>query len=475
MVPLTGDDFGNYFNGSSGIWNSISFAINSYQTYEGRFFSRIFINVLTYNKILWNMINALCMTGIYYYGLKMIKVKNMMYPLLLLLGILLVDEEAFRQGYIWLAGNITYLFPTCFVIISTYLCTKFDKVHRWVRYILPIFAFIFSMFVENVSIVIVTLFLIFTIISIHDKKISKSLLMSTIFSFIGMILTICAPGNMNRLGEYSTFKAMNLFDKVVFNLPNFISYTFLRNSFLLILIFIVILLLVKRYVKKKSWMLVTCIYLFPLLVTSIVNYAETLGINISKLLFLVNGSSIWIMIYYFSIIIMLLILLFYYYQEYKKEYASFTLLIGAILSNGAMFLSPIWGGRTALPTTLLLTISLLIILSTIYKVKYEKVINSILFVIVLGVSIFFINGYIRVYKENKVREEHIRKQLNEEVDVVEFDVLSERFLWNPNPWDNDGYLAKTMKQYYKIDADKEIKVVFDHNHFYDKKINKKQK
>ena len=42
--PLMGDDWGNYINGSGGVIESIKYAIYSYQDYEGRFFSRIFIN-----------------------------------------------------------------------------------------------------------------------------------------------------------------------------------------------------------------------------------------------------------------------------------------------------------------------------------------------------------------------------------------------------------------------------------------------
>ena len=57
--PLMGDDWGNFINGSGGLLSSIGYAFSSYMSYEGRIVSRILINILTYNKFLWTIINPI--------------------------------------------------------------------------------------------------------------------------------------------------------------------------------------------------------------------------------------------------------------------------------------------------------------------------------------------------------------------------------------------------------------------------------
>ena len=47
LCPISGDDWGNYLVGIKGISNSIENAITLYSTWEGRFISRLLINLLT--------------------------------------------------------------------------------------------------------------------------------------------------------------------------------------------------------------------------------------------------------------------------------------------------------------------------------------------------------------------------------------------------------------------------------------------
>ena len=63
LSPLSGDDWGNYIVGSEGVRYSLEVAVELYFNWEGRFISRVLINIFTYHKWLWNIINALVITS----------------------------------------------------------------------------------------------------------------------------------------------------------------------------------------------------------------------------------------------------------------------------------------------------------------------------------------------------------------------------------------------------------------------------
>lgn len=77
------------------------------------------------------------------------------------------------------------------------------------------------------------------------------------------------------------------------------------------------------------------------------------------------------------------------------------------------------------------------------------------------ILLFLIWGYSNVYIDTLYREELIKEDLKNNEDTIRIYVLSERFLWNPNPWGGEGYLADTLKAYYKIDPNKEIEMIFE--------------
>lgn len=76
IVPHTGDDWGNYWDFSGNIKSYINVAINAYNTYEGRFFSRIFVLIFNNNKLLWVITSSAIITFIYWSILKLLKVKK---------------------------------------------------------------------------------------------------------------------------------------------------------------------------------------------------------------------------------------------------------------------------------------------------------------------------------------------------------------------------------------------------------------
>ena len=76
LSPISGDDWGNYLEGAQGIYHMFSQAVGMWFTWEGRLISRLLINILTYNKWLWNIVNATTIVGIMYYVNKIVNFKK---------------------------------------------------------------------------------------------------------------------------------------------------------------------------------------------------------------------------------------------------------------------------------------------------------------------------------------------------------------------------------------------------------------
>ena len=462
--PLTGDDWGNYINGSGGFFPSIKYAINSYHTYEGRFFSRIFINILTFHKEIWNFINPLMISLMYFLILRITKHKDkFITPAMLFLSFLLIDVEAFRQSYVWLAGNITYLFPSLLIFIILFINKNEKSRYKGITYIiLPIISFICSMFVEVVSVGIIVGYLTYIIYYyIKNRKIDLCLLISFLVTLIGLILMAFSPGTMKRLDEYPEFARLTLIGKIKYNIPNFINFTFIRNSFLILLTIFVIYNLGFKYIKNK--LILSFVYIYSTVIpffTALVYYAGTLGISISKLNFLLNYKNVFIIVFWLIYSLILLYLFIKYIKEYKNISIIYLVCVG-LFSNFSMFVSPIWGGRTSFLTTICLSSAMIIILS-----KNKFIINNNKFLQISSMvtlslfSIFLVFGYRSVYEDEIFRKEMISRDIKENRDVIRIFVLSERFLWNPNPWSVDGWLYKTIKKYYKIAPSKDLELIF---------------
>lgn len=462
--PLMGDDWGNHINGSGGLLYTIRYAFHSYTSYEGRIVSRIFLTILTYHKIWWNILNPLIISMIYYLILKITQHKDKyITPTLVFLAFLLVDEEAFRQVYVWVAGNMTYVPPMITLFLIMYLNKNLKyKPSKAMMIILPILTLITSIFVENLTTcLIVELFIFLLYYFIKNKKVYISLLISFLSSISGLLIMVLSPGTSNRLDTYPEFSKLNIFNKVLYNVPNFINFTFIRNSFLVLLISSCIIYLVSKYFKKYKFKYLIYMYMsvVPFLTASL-NYLKTFGIYFPKLDCLFNYNGWYTIVFWSGYIIIILLVLFKYFKDTKDYISVFLILIG-IISNLSMMVAPVWGGRTSFITTICLSVAFINIISKFKFIEKNNKITGLIFGTGLFVFIvFFIWGYSNIYKTNQLREQYIKEQVKEDSEEIEIIVLSERFLWNPNPWDPKGYLARTFKQYYHIDDNKQIKLIF---------------
>ena len=171
LSPISGDDWSNYLEGSIGFSHMIGQAIGMYFSWEGRLVSRLLINILTYNKWLWNIINSIVIIGIVYYINKIVKFKNKSSMIVLtFLLILFMNVFTFSQVITWIAGNITYLFVIPLLLIYMYII-YYDKDTSLKMTILLIFLnIIIPMFIEHMAIILIVLNIYFIIKDYYINK-----------------------------------------------------------------------------------------------------------------------------------------------------------------------------------------------------------------------------------------------------------------------------------------------------------------
>ena len=290
LSPISGDDWGNYLVGKQGLHHMFGQALGMYFSWEGRIISRLLINILTYNKWLFNIIDSIAIISIIYTSYLIIKPnknKNIII-ILCILSILLMNIYTISQSITWVAGTITYLFPLSLILYYIYYI-KDNKNNYFI--IICIINLIVPMFVEHMGILIIIINIITLIYKyIKNKKIDKRYLTYLIISIISFITMFIAPGNNLRLEvENISFNELNIFNKIIYNILNFIYYTFIVNSFMLFLMIIVLFNLIKKNIKNNvlKYLLIILTSIYPLITIIVYNLNF---IHINKYNILINRN-----------------------------------------------------------------------------------------------------------------------------------------------------------------------------------------
>ena len=462
LIPYTGDDWNNLLHNGS-LREIINIAKSNYNTFEGRFFSRISVLLLNYYKPIWVMLNAFGMLFLYYFIVKISGSKNKTFLLILIIeALILVDEETFSQIYVWITGNTTYFIPMIYLLILIYINKKiFNKGKNIIKYnkflyiLFPILSFIFSMFVENVSVGIISVCLLVIIYYfIKNKKVNIFMILNLLFSIVGLYLMLNSPGTANRVSSMSNFDSLSLIEKIFVTFPRQMNYVFIKNSFLLLIFSIIVLVIInKNYINKKRIFLNLFMLIIPCI--TIINgvYFILKSQSLKYLNVFLDCNNWYILLYWIFYLLLLIYLIVKHIKKDKFKLLFFFLI--ALINNASMLISPLAGGRTSYLSTVMLIICAIIILNNldINLLKNEKIIKSnklILALVIFALTSLYTYSYIL----NERREQYIYKQLKEDKNDVELIMLPGKYLWNANPWDE--WHEYTFKVYYNILEDKKI-------------------
>lgn len=464
LIPMGGDDFGNYLKGGLSFAEKIDLSILYYNIFEGRFFSRIFDLILVPNELLLVFVKAISITLIFYLMCRILNASQKYYPLILM-AILFVDYQVFGQVYVWRTGFVTYFIPMVFLIFLIFVRKNcifdLDVKIEWWNYLLFPLALIFSMFVENVAVgIIMVCILELLLYFLKYRKIDIPILLCLIFSVIGFCFMYFSSGTTLRAASEDAFSSLNFFDKILFNVSNFVNYIFIKNSFLLFLFIVVMSIIVIRKVKNNLLRILLLLFIIlPAFITSILNVFAPFGFLPDVLLKILNCKNIFIEIYWILFTILFLILVTYYF---KFDKAIWFFLIIAFSNAMAMMISPIWGGRTICLTSYMLFMALiLMILKFDLKIFDIKKFRVFMNFICFGFMVLFCIYSIYIYNLNNDRVKYINYQLENDSKEFEIIILPGYYTWNLNTWGSDGDFAYSFKEFYGIN--KEAKLIYVNN------------
>ena len=449
LSPIAGDDWSNYLVGSEGLRHSLGVAVGMYFDWEGRIISRVLINILTYNKWLWNILNAIVVCSIIYMGMKLIhkKPKKIMFPLMVLV-IIGMNLFSFSQVMTWIAGNITYLFVIPIILWYFYYVLNNDKYNKWFVVLFSLINLFGCMFVENMAVVLVGGNILLLIIKyIKNKKIDKRIILYLSMSVVGTLSMLLSPGTRYRNSiENLDFNKLNLFEKVIYNIPNFVYYTFIVNSFMLVIMNISNCLIINDKVKNKWVKLLLILFIISISSLSIIIYSISLFSNIAC--GLINHHNIFIILYWLVYLLISFILLFIY--DNKKFDTLFLFLIG-LGSNLCMLISPTWGFRTSFFTYLMFSIVSLKVINSYIKDR------NLTYYIMCGCAtlacVFYLVLYINIYRCLV----NVEKMILKKSDVIYIDKFSRFAPCDINP--SNEYHLKKFKEYYGLSDEVEIRLI----------------
>lgn len=460
LSPISGDDWGNYLIGIKGLRHSIGVAVGMYFDWEGRFISRVLINILTYHKVLWNIVNASFITSIVFMFIKIINPKNKkVIYLLSLLVILLMNVFTFSQVVSWVAGNITYLFVIPLLLIYFYYIFDIKNKNKLYNFIFIILNLTMTMFIEHMAVILIfsnILFLGYRFM--NNKKIDKEILSYLIISIIGTLIMLCAPGNIVRTSmENLEFQKLSFINKLFYNIPNFINYTFIINYFLILLLISSSIYLIKKYIDKKPLKYFLYLFMIPIPIGSTICYL-LFNLKLSNNLLLANYNSKLIILYYIIYLIALFYLILLETKNSKNIKILFFFIIG-IGSNIVMLISPVWGYRTSFASYIFLSLASIMIIDKYSKGK--KLSFYILLILSIIMILFYIILYISTYYQYLDNSKRINKCIKNNCKELEIIKYPHYINCNINP-ENDFHLER-YKKYFLLDDD--VKVILKDNNW----------
>lgn len=451
LVPLAGDDWGNYLTSSKGVLYGVRHAFDLYFSWEGRFMSRLVVNLLGANKWIWNIINSLLITVTVYLSMKFIngKTNKMIFPLVVLM-FLLMNIYTFSEVISWFTGNVVYFFIIPVLLWYFYYLLNNDEYGKKVTFLFIVINFFGTMFVENMAVVLVFANILLLIYKyIKNKKIDKKLFVCLVVSICTMLLMLLSPGTAFRGGfENADFNKLNIFQKVIRNIPNFINYTFIINPYLLVLLSFSNYFIIRKHIKNSvlKYGLIVFMLIVPLF--SIIVYPVSLFMN-TKLDFFIDSTNLFIVIYWLLYLVVMFCLLII---DGKKNLENILMFLVGLVSNLSMLMSPIWGFRTSFFTYLFLCIVALCVINN--YLQEIKMFDRLAWCLVLMCSLFYLVFYINVYRCQINLERSIKKQIKDDSNIIYVESFPGFAGCNINPI-NDFH-KELYKQYYEIPSDKEL-------------------
>ena len=472
LAPLNGDDWPNY-NPNTSMKFAIVNAIKSYMTYESRFVSRVLINILCYYKVIWNVLNAVAFTSIYWSLSKIFDLKKNNEFKALLLVLILIPCSMFGQVYSWITGSITYLFPVA--IILTYFAYTYKVMDKFTVKNVPILLIanlICALFIDHCgpALVAINMFLIVKKY-LDTKKINIMNIICLVFSIISVLLAYFAPGNANRLSNTPGFENLSLLGKVFENYDNFLDYIYAANPILAILMVISVSYMIYKFIKKNcilKYILLLLIWIIPIysliyhydIYNPFVNYTASLDFYWKSETLL---RSPFVYGYWTVISVLFIVSILYILKNNKDKYYYLVCLLIGLIPDMVMLLSPTWGFRTTYFTNIVLSA---LAIKLIFEIFDRENYDGLDLKVIVNIGYYFMIAYLIfvfavIMHFDIVRYNNIAKQYNDGNRDIVIVACPIRYVWNYNPYmDFHNMSYKNVLFTQKVIKDKDVEITF---------------
>ncbi len=458
LAPLTGADYGSFLIGNGGINDSIANAIELYKNGEGRILGRFLINVLCSNKMIFDVLFALLMSNFVYMVSEMLGiVKNKYYYLLPFLGILLVNTLTFSQNYTWIEGSVFNTFPSILSIYYFYYMNKLEIKKSKKNIVLLLLGISIPLLNEVIGIGFLLTNIVYLIyMSLKSKKIKYFNLILTIVSSISLILMLKNTGIFSA-NEF--FSSLNLWDKKIENIPNFIKYLFTRNTFTMLLMLIPINYVVIDVFKSKPYnrLVIVLFNIIPIF-TIICNFSLLIPFNLNLVISsyhgIFNTYNSYFIFYWLLFLGLFIYSIFIIINDKKVRNLILLLLFMAVSISVVMLFIPIWYDRYSI------IFILVFIFSSVVAIKDLNLnLNfHILKVLLVVVAIYYIISLGIIRYIDYTKQEYIKEQIVTDNEVIEVKANPLHLVFDYNPTTNRE--EEIFKKYYNIPSNKKIDVKY---------------
>ncbi|MBR2801303.1 MAG: hypothetical protein IKE21_01760 [Erysipelotrichaceae bacterium] len=462
QTPLAGDDWGYALNGMSG--HPLELVKGFYMTWSGRIFSELWGFLAAPNKWVWNIVNPLCFAGIYLAMNRLTQSRNHWFlcALLLLAGMLSVDDNLRMETYSWLMGE-TYVIPLALSML--YLCAadgliREDYPSRTTK-VLALLSnlalFVTGLMMENIAAAMLagTVVLCIYTYCLHRRIFPYFLLNFAVITVAFVILRL-SPGAAARAARDSAVWAnMSLFEKIASAYPNFLQMTFINNNYAIGLFAVCCstVLLLKR--KRSLAIRLPLLLVQALAVFTVFSFVLFKGENPFT-----DGGSLYSMIFWPVYTVCTFLTFFASFEEGIFRDKVVFLLGLAGLCGVVMLYSPIYGSRSALYTVYFLLVTAALLLDSVDLPKWTALLLLVLFTVIIGDRTHeYLSKYRLVgetYRERTEILQYYREHPEDkEAWIPRFPVFT---VHGGDIEPDDTYHLETFKEYYQLpqDADKII-------------------
>ena len=359
--PRSGDDWEISQWYKSGFVSTCFAMVRAFTYLNGRIANNIFDSFFSYYDFIWKIVSPLIFTSIIFLSGKLFNYHKKVFPIAVNFLILLsVSNNIRKETYVWLIGNVSYIFVIPFILL--YFNILFDRLgpSRLVPFkssaikviLVGFLAFFIGVWIENTTLgfLAANLLILLYWLVIH-KKPSIYIYSGLVGSFLSCLVLFSTPKRADTLGV----SVSGLFHRVLHNYSGVINDVVVQNSVVFLIFIIIFLLFI--YSKRKSIhfnfiVIISTIYAFStatiILIRQIlilltenwyVNAIHALN-RINSLFFTVSKP---IPLIFCSLMIGFVFLVLLFVNQKEKALAIFFL---SLASAGAMLVSPYLGART---------------------------------------------------------------------------------------------------------------------------------